>query len=128
MNSPWGIALDNMERLHVTNYHSNAVNVFESNGNIVREYGHGDVNQPTGISVTADNFSIVANCGQTNNPTRYNLHYSSPDNYTSKVVVYNENFARLYTCQDILRGYGVTCDREGCIFVCDSGNSRIIKY
>ena len=95
--------------------------------NIVREYGHVDIYQPTGISVTADNFSIVAN-GQTNNPTQgHDLYYSSTNNYTSKVVVCNENFARVYMCQHILQGYGVTCDREGCIFVCDSGNSRIIK-
>ena len=128
MNSPWGIALDNMERLHVTNYNSSAVNVFESNG-IVRQYGYGDVYNPTGISVTADNFSIVTNYGETNNPTQgYNSYYSSTNNYTSEVVVYNENFARLYTYQDIFRGYGVTCDRDGRIFVCDSGNSRIIKY
>ena len=128
MNFQWGIAMDNMERLHVTNYNSNVVTVY-SNGIIVRQYGHGDVNQPTGISVTADNFSIVANMGQTKNPTQgHNSYYSSTNNYTYKVVVYNENFARVYTCQDIHQGYGVTCDREGCIFVCDSGNSRIIKY
>ena len=110
MNGPWGIAMDNMGRLHVTNCNSNTVTVLNSNGIRIREYGQGDANQPTGISVTADNFSIVVNFGN------------------SKVVVYNENFARVCSYQNTNQGYGVTCNREGCIFVCDSGNSRIVKY
>ena len=141
MNCPWGISMDNMGRLHVTNCNSNTVTVLNSNGICIREYGQGDANQPTGISVTADNFSIVANSGSTNNRRQGNPSYKyrrRSSSYTgthdyakknsSKVIVYNENSVLVHTCQDIYRGYGVTCDREGCIFVCDYGNTRVIKY
>ena len=138
---PWGIAMDNTERLHVTNYTSNTVTVY-SNGICIKEYGQGDVNKPTGISFASDNFFVVTNSGYTVNPTQnytsfnsstlgytsYTGNYAGLNNYSSKVVVYNEKFDHVYTCQDISQGYGVTCDREGGIFVCDSGCFRVIKY
>ena len=137
MNCPRGIATDNMGMLHVTSYNSNTVTVLDSNGFHIKEYGHGDVNQPIGISVTADNFSIVANSGYTNNhPLGISSHnsllgynsYNGIQGHSSKVIVYNEKSVLVRTNKDIFQGYGVTCDREGCIFVCDYGNSRVIKY
>ena len=141
MNPPWGIAMDNLGRLHVTNHTSSTITVLDSNGICIRTYGCGDANQPTGISVTADNFSIVANSGCTTNRRQANPSYNSTHGYnsytgnydyannnSSKVIVYDENSVLVHTSQDIYRGYGVTCDREGCIFICDYGNSRVIKY
>ena len=104
---PWGIALDNMGRLHVTNQNSNTVTVLDSNGFRIKEYGQGYSDQLAGISVTADNFSIVSNI---------------------QCLAYNENSVLVHTYRDIYQGYGVTCDREGCIFICDYGNFRVIKY
>ena len=115
-----GIATDNMGRLHVTNRNSNTVTVLDSNGFHIKEYGQGDVNKPTGISVTADNFSIVANCGYAKIRAQGIASYNSVRG-SSKVMVYNENSVLVYTSQDIFQGYGVTCDRKGCMFVCDYG-------
>ncbi len=110
MNGPCGVAIDTTGNIHVSNYNSHVITVYNHEGQYLRQYGSGQLSYPTGIAVTADGFSTVAD-------------------YFLKILIFNtSNYSRVATLQDIRRGYGATCDRDGYIYVCDYQNRRIVKY
>ena len=115
MNGPWGVAMDTTRNIHVSNYNSSVITVYNHEGQYLHQYGSGQVTNPIGMAVTADGFSVVAEYQQLQ--------------YNSKVLIFNtSNYSRVATLQDIRRGYGATCDRDGYIYVCDYQNQRIVKY
>ncbi len=120
MNGPWGIAMDTTGNIHVSNYNSSVITVYNHEGQYLHQYGSGQFTNPIGIAVTADGFSVVTEYQQ-----QQQLQYS----YYSKVLIFNtSNYSQVATLQDINQGYGATCDRDGYIYVCDSQHQRIVKY
>ncbi len=111
MNGPWGVAMDTTRNIHVSNFNSSVITVYNHEGQYLHQYGSGQFTNPIGIAVTADGFSTV-------------VEYSY-----SKVLIFNtSDHSRVATLQDINQGFGATCDRDGYIYVCDYQNQRIVKY
>ena len=117
MDSPWGIAMDNERNIHVSSYSGNAIAVFNSEGMFIQQYGNGYVYSPTGVAITADDHSIVCN---------YNSR--SICNNTSDLDIFDKKYSFMFCRQDVGQGYGITCDKEGHIFVCDYKCGRLLKY
>ena len=112
MHTPWGIVIDPTGNLHVANHQKNYV---------IRYYGSGHFSNPIRITVTGEGFSVVAE-------SNHQLSSNYPRKYSSRLVMYDQNFNRVTSKQDINQGRGVTCDRDGFIYVCDYQNRRVLKY
>ena len=121
IHTPWGIAIDPTGNLHVANYKKNYITVHSPEGCFIRQYGSGHFVNPIGIAVTAEGFSFVAE-------SNHQLSCNYPRKYSSRLVVFDQNFNHVTTKQDINRGYGITCDRDSFIYVCDYQNRRVLKY
>ncbi len=126
MNEPQGVAIDTTGNIHVSNYKSYAITVYNHEGQYHYSYGNPEFSRSRisliGIAITADGFSVV---------TEYQLHAlrCNRNSYYSKVLIFNtSNYSRVATLQDINQGHGVTCDRDGYIYVCDNQSRRIVKY
>ena len=123
MYTPWGIAIDPTGNLHVANYQKNYITVHSLEGCFIRQYGSGHFVTPIGITVTGEGFLVVAEYNYQQSP-----NYAYDYKYSSRLAVFDQNFNHVTTKQDIYQGYGVTCDRDGFIYVCDYQNRRVLKY
>ena len=89
----------------------NCVQVFQQNGQFVRQFGKKIVKNPKGIAATSDGHMVVAS-GDANKVSIF-----KPDGQCIREVTDIG-----LNCPD-----GVAVDNEGFIFVADSGNKRIVK-
>ena len=48
---PWGVTVNNLDEIFVTDVENNTILVFNEDGQCIRTFGQNQVNQPTGISV-----------------------------------------------------------------------------
>ena len=106
--SPWGLALDPQENIHVAAYHSNTIKVFTKKGVYVRMYG--DPNGPSGIAIDDEGYSLVS---------EYGGHCLS---------IYDPEGNKIHTVRNLNNPYGTALDpRDGSVFIANCGANTILK-
>ena len=95
--------------VHVTDG-NHRIQVFQQNGQFIRQFGNGIVKHPRGIAVTSDGHIVVASCG------------------ANKLSIFTQDGQCVHEVTDIgLKGpYGVAVDSDGLIYIADSYNSRVV--
>ena len=112
LSNPWGLAFDPSGNLHVPNFGSNNIAVFTPEGKYSRVYGQGNVNKPSGIAIDPEGNVFISE------------YYAG-----GRLVIFNSQFQVLNVISGSFQhGAGVTLDRDGYIYVCDSKSFKIKKY
>ena len=107
--SPWGLALDPQENIHVAAYHSNTIKVFTKKGVYVRMYGN--PNRPSGITIDDEGYSFVS---------EYGGHCLS---------IYDPEGNKIHTVGNLKYPCGTALDpRDGSVFIANCGANTVLKY
>ena len=109
------VAVDNEERIHVTIWNQNYVQVFSPDGKThLYTYNNpaGNFNNPQGIAIDDEGYIFVS----VYNGRTYYLHVLSPDGKQVKLI------------SGLSDPEGVALDKDGYIYVADHRNNRITKY
>ena len=115
---PCGVAVNERNEIAVSDVFNHRIQVFSSNGNLVRSFGRkgdnkGEFNCPTGIAFHNDNI-IVADCSN----HRVQL-FSSLGEYLGQFGGEGSLDNQLY------HPYGLSLDSDGNIIIADTGNKLI---
>lgn len=123
-SGPQDIAIDSSGKLYVTDYNNHRVQVFNSSGNYLSQWGssgtgNGQFNSPTGISISSDDKIYVCDTGN------YRVQvFNTSGTYLTK-------FGSLGTGNGQFDTVGPTrlvVESTNYVMVVDSGNSRIQKF
>ena len=112
VENPWGLAFDPWGNLHVVCYGARSIKAFSLEGRYLKQYGHGKVMGPAGITIDEEGYSFVS-------------EYSG---HQCRVVVFNAEHTIVHTIQNFASPSGVALDNEARLYVADHGNSRVLKY
>ena len=95
--------------VHVTDS-NHRIQVFQQNGQFIRQFGNGIVKGPQGIAVTSDGHIVVAS-------------YSA-----NKLSIFTQDGQCVHEVTDIglNRPRGVAVDSDGLIYIADLNNSRVV--
>lgn len=63
MKSPWGMAVNDINEIFITDKENNHIVVFNEKGEFIRSFGQNLLNKPTGICIDKENRVYVANRG-----------------------------------------------------------------
>ena len=96
--------------VHVTDGNNDRIQVFQQNGQFIRQFGKGIVKHPRGIAVTSDGHIVVASFG------------------ANKLSIFTQDGQCVHEVTDIgLKGpRGVAVDSDGLIYIADRNNSRVV--
>ena len=110
--NPCDVAVDNEGNIHVTYYSQHIVQVFTPDASPLHTYNNpsGNFLYPRGITIDDEGNRFI---------TTLNNYYLHVLNAAGNQINLLSNFNQ---------PYGVALDTEGCIYVADYGNSRIMKY
>ena len=108
-NHPTYILITPDDLVHVTDGGNDRIQVFQQNGQFIRQFGNGIVEGPRGIAVTSDGHIVVAS-------------YSA-----NKLSIFTQD-GQFHEVTDIgLNGpYGVAVGSDGLTFIADRDNSRVV--
>ena len=110
-NCPTYILITPDNLVYVTDGGNNRIQVFEQNGQFIRQFGNGIVKCPRGIAVTNDNHIVVAS------RDAKKLNIFTPDGQCVHEVANIK----------LDKPYGVAVDiQDGAIYIADSNNHRIV--
>ena len=99
--------------VYVSDRDSNLVQVFQQDGQFIRCFGKDVLNEPTGLSLTKDGHIVVASWSS------HKLSIFAPSGECVHEVKGSDFGLRC--------AFGVAISNDGCIFVSDFGNFRIVK-
>ena len=117
LTNPWGVAFDPSGNLHVVNHVSACVKVFTPDGKYVTQYGSGQMTRATGIAIDEEGYSFVSD------------YYNSNSSYNySSMFVFDPQHQLLTSYQGFRHPFGICFDKEGFLYLADSGNCRVLKY
>ena len=108
LKSPWGVTVNDLNQIFVSDMDNNRIAVFKENGEFIRSFGQDYVNKPTGICIDNEGRIYVANRGDNKI-----LLFNSRGEYIT--VVHNGDLLK--------EPRGISLDAEGNLVVCDKGNS-----
>ena len=108
LKSPWGVTVNDLNQIFVSDMDNNRIAVFDENGEFLRSFGQDYVNKPTGICIDNEGRIYVANRGDNKI-----LLFNSRGEYIT--VVHNGDLLK--------EPRGISLDAEGNLVVCDKGNS-----
>ncbi len=107
---PWGVAVNNSNEIFVSDRDNDRILVFNENGEFIRSFGKGLVDEPTGVSVGNDGRTFVVNRGN------------------NKIILFHAYGGYVTTVNNagsLKEPRGISLDSQGNIVVCDSGNKCI---
>ena len=104
------VAIDTEGNLHIAMYSAQSIKVTTLGGELVREYGGGQLQDPRGVAVDEDGYCLVGDW------TGRALHIFDPQ---GKPVHSIEHTG--WVC-------GVTLDKEGSVYVVEHGSNAVHKY
>ena len=107
--SPWGLALDPQENIHVAANGSNTIKDFSPQGAYVRSYG--DVKGPTGIAIDKEGYSLVSE-------------------FSGKCLsIFDPQGNKIHTVGNLTNPCGVALDPiSGSLYVANYGAKTVLKY
>ena len=116
--TPAGVAVDNDGNIHVTIMNQNYVQVFPPEGtNQLYTYNNpnGYLSYPAGIAIDDEGYIFIMS-----------LHggYS----YLNVLSPQKTQFNIMSGFHNSYHGYGMALDKDGCVYIADYGNCRIMKY
>ena len=120
-SSPWLIAIDNQGLVYVSDWGNNRIQVFTSEGKYISQFGTrgscpGQLQSPTGLVIN-NNLLYVA---------EYGNHRVSIFTTDGQFV---SSFGERGNKKDqFISPFGITLDNEGCLYICDFGNNRLVMY
>ena len=79
LKSPWGVTVNDLNQIFVSDMDNNRIAVFDENGEFTRSFGQDYVNKPTGICIDNEGRIYVANRGD-NKMLLFKTNYS-PSSY-----------------------------------------------
>ena len=96
--------------VYVTDGNNNRIQVFQQNGQFIRQFGNGIVKHPEGIAVTSDGHIVVAS------------------RRANKLSIFTQDGQCVHEVTDIGLNCprGVAVDSDGLIYIADSKNSRVV--
>ena len=96
--------------MYVTDGGNNRIQVFQQNGQFIRQFGDGIVKGPDGIAVTNDGHIVVAS-------------YDA-----NKLSIFTQDGQCVHEVTDIglNRPFGVAVDSDGLVYIVDCDNSRVV--
>lgn len=106
---PWGVAVNELNEIFVTDKKNNRIVVFNEDGQFLRSFGQDVVNKPTGICIDSQGRIFVAN------------------RCSGKISLFNPRGEYLTTVYsgELLEPRGISLDASGNLIVCDAGNQCI---
>ena len=110
MKSPWGMAVNDINEIFITDKENNRIVVFNKKGEFVRSFGQNLLNKPTGICIDKENRVYVANRG---------------DNRILLFCPKGEYIKAVHNGETLKEPRGISLDVEGNLIVCDTGNKCV---
>ena len=109
-NYPHYILITPDDLVHVTDGGNHRIQVFQQNGQFIRQFGNGIVKGPRGIAVTSDGHIVVASAG------------------ANKLSIFTQDGQCVHEVTDIglNHPFGVAVDSDGLIYIADRLNSRVV--
>ena len=97
--------------VYVSDRGNNRIQIFQQDGNFVRQFGNDVLNTPTGLALTKDGHIVVAS------------------ECVDKLFIFSPSGECVHEVKDVglKEPFGVAVTDDGFIFVADYGNSRIVK-
>ena len=107
---PTGILITPNDLVYVSD--SYRIQVFQQNGQFIRQFGNGIVQCPGGMTVTSDGHIVVA----------------SSSYYADKLSIFTQDGQCVHEVTDIglNNPSGVAVDSDGLIYIADTKNSRVV--
>ena len=113
---PWSVALDPQGNVHVVAWDTDSVKVFSSGGPggpggpgaFIRMYG--SLTHPTGIAIDGTGNSLVTDYG------------------TNSLSIFDFQGNHMHTVRMLNRPYGVTVDKDGFVYVANSGTNQVLRF
>ena len=113
------VAVDNEGNIHVTIFNQHYVQVFSPDGKnelLTYKNPQGYMQSPSGIAIDDEGYVFVMSRHSTS--TCY-LNVLSPQKAQVNLISQFHNSYHVY---------GIALDKDGCVYIADCGNSRIMKY
>ena len=110
LNGPWGLAINDMDEIFVTDLCNNCIIVVNEKGDFIWSFGHDLVDQPTGICLDKEGRIFVVNRGN------------------HKILLCNskgEDVTEVHNGETLREPRGIAQDEQGNLIVCDSGNKCV---
>ncbi len=119
---PSGIAIDSADTVYLTEQHTQRVNVYDSEGNLLRRWGtygngKGEFKEPSGIAFDADDNLYLADSGNCRIQK-----FTADGKYIGGWGERGDGDGELNM------PWGIALDEDGCVYVVDWGNCRIQKF
>ena len=112
LTNPYGLAFDHHGNLHVVSRGTNLIVVYTPEGQFLREYGQGELTQPSGITIDEEGFSLV---------TEWN-------GSSSRLQIFNSDDQLVNTLTGFNHSFDVTLSKEGILYAADHSNKKVYKY
>ena len=109
LQHPQAVAFDPSGNLHIADRTSKCIKVFTADGNYIRQYGSGQLRGPIGIVMDHDVYCLVGDCDG------------------KSLTVFDSQGTLVHSVPNC-PALGVTLDKEGFVYVVDSGNNCVYKY
>ena len=106
-NGPIYILITPDDLVYVTDVHNHRTQVFQQNGQFIRQFGNGIVEGPRGIAVTSDGHIVVS---------------------ANKLSIFTQDGQCVHEVTDIGLNvpFGVAVDSDGLIYIADFGSCRVV--
>ena len=106
-----GLALDHSGNIHVTCHYKDYVAVFSQTGENLRDYGKGQLQNPFGIAVDEEGYSLVSEC-----------------KYGGQLKIFSPEGKLIHSVGNLQFSSGVCIDNNSNIFVTSEINMKVYKF
>ena len=110
LGHPWGVAVNDLNEIFITDLNNNRIVVVNENGDLVRSFGQNLVNAPSGICIDKEGQIFVVSRGN------------------NKILLFNskgEFLMEVHKGELLKEPRGISQDAQGNLIVCDAGNKCI---
>ena len=108
---PMGLAFNLLGNLVITEHECHSLTVLSQRGHFIRKFEHGsNLNYPAGIAIDGAGYILVVN---------YN---------PGSLSIFDENGKFVHSVRGFSYPFGIDVSPEGCVWVADYYNKRLVKY